>query len=287
MPPSRVGPTGYRRERLDKMRKPTPGKDSREPSPDVGGPAARAEHFAYYNLDYNSPYPSRRPTSANRQKVAFKDPFKEDRERRHKNETSLPIRHNPATSHPTPEGFHKSLPFRVSETRRISSAIDPHRFDAEVQMSLINRPESSTQDGPEPISPTQPDRIGPRAGRNARLQNLTSDLGELNLETSGSTANPESEKPRRGAIAFHGVPSVQQLSAALASDLELQPGLEAIADSLFYNDILPEVYIPAEISPEDGQKVCRDRLHSVIGKVRELEIENEEMNEELGKSILS
>ena len=284
MPPSRVGPTGRRRERLDQMRKRSPAKDSREISPDVGGPAARAEHFAYYNLDYNSPYPPHRPTSANRQKVTFKDPFKQDRERWHKEQTSPPIRPKPATSHPSATGFYKSLPFRVSETRRISSAVEPHRFDTEVQMTLASLPRSSTQGSPGEGSSTQPGRIDRRAGQNAQIQKVASGLGELELETPGNTANTESEKPRRGAVAFQGVPSIQQLSEALESDLELQPGLEAIAESLFYDDILPEVYIPAETSPEDVEKACKDRLHGVIGKVHELENQNEEMNEELEES---
>ena len=279
MPPSRVGPTGHRRARLDNMRRRAPAKDSREPSPDTGLAAARSEHFEYYNLGYNSPHRSRKPVSATRQKVVFKDPFEEDRQR--KNQVSLPVRSKLTTS--LAMGFHKSLPFRQSDTRRSSSADEPYRFDTEIQMALADLRRHSTDNSGE-LSPTQPDRIGGRVGQQAQVQLLTSGVVELNLKESGkddSTAKSRSENPRRGAAAFRGVPSVQQLSAALASDVDLQPGLDVIAESLFDKDILPEVYIPANNSSEDEKKACIDRLHKVVGKAYQLGEPDEATNEEL------
>ncbi len=264
MPPSRVGPTGHRRVRLEKMRVRGQAQEFRSPSPDIeDDEEMRMEHFSYYNL----PYSRRKPKAENTEIVLFKDPFQEDQ--RYKNQVTLPLRRRQTISPFSTVASQKSLPIRDSSTNGHSSAIGPLDLGGNIRSNLGDLQETRKHSEPMQQSPTDPSQSEPldRIEYNNGVKILMSGLRELSLQSSHADAltdAPVTSSSRRGAVDFRGVPSVEQLSAALAADLRLKPSLQDIADSLFQKDIMPEVFIPGyneleQLEEEYGEHAYQDQ----------------------------
>lgn len=223
MPPSRVGHTGHRRLRLDKMRSRGQAEQVRNPSPDIEEDEdLRREHFSYYNLMYSP----RKPKPENKEAVLFRDPFQEDR--RNQSQVALTIRRR-RTSSPSPTlKSPTSLPIRGPSMSGRSSAGETPSLGRIAQTPVGGFRETRKRTEPDLQSPThrnQSDTFGGNQHQeNDGVRVLMTRLGEVTLRPGhGVESNPVGAtiSSRRGAIDFRGVPSVEQLSRALKSDLRL------------------------------------------------------------------
>ena len=294
----------------EKMIRRGSAQDTREPSPDIEtDEVIRAEHFAYYNLDYHH----RTSSSVTKETVCFKDPFQEGWRR--SSQMTLPFRARQESSRVTAVEIPTSIFRDFPSTRRHTSATSPINLDTKVQMTLAD-PLANPRKDSVPNHPDQQPRIrlnhaelfqraqqkeqvrglmskiGESSPDNLRRkgpQVLTSDLADLNLENSQNSTGiitPGPNSSTSPAVSFRGIPSVDQLSTALAAGVKLEPELNEIADSLFNKDIMPEVYIPRVNEVKQFVRDCKDlpqkdrELMEQVGKLCKVEEEKGDKEEE-------
>jgi len=153
MPPSRVGPSGHRRLRLDKMRSRGQAEQVRNPSPDIEeDEELRKEHFSYYNLMYSA----RKPKSEISEPVLFRDPFQEDR--RNQNQMTLPIRRRRTSPFSSATDSPTSLPIHGLSISGRSSAVDTSYLGRNAQTHFGDLQETRRQTEPDQQSPTTSDQ---------------------------------------------------------------------------------------------------------------------------------
>lgn len=211
-------------------------------------------------------YSPRKPKPETQEAVLFRDPFQEDR--RNQNQMTLPIRRRQTGSPSSTMESPTSLPIRGPPMSGRSSAVDTSNLGRNAQTHFGDLQETRNHNELDQQSPTQSNQIDRFDGTrdNNKVEILMNGLNELQLKVL--TSHAEYPIPtlvinssRRGAIDFRGVPSVEQLSTALASDLELKPSLQEISESLFYHDVMPEVSIPGSNELEKPEHEHRELTH--------------------------
>lgn len=277
MPPSRVGPSGHRRLRLDKMRSRGQAEQVRNPSPDIEeDEELRKEHFSYYNLMYSA----RKPKSEISEPVLFRDPFQEDR--RNQNQMTLPIRRRRTSPFSSATDSPTSLPIHGLSISGRSSAVDTSYLGRNAQTHFGDLQETRRQTESDQQSPTTSDQsnISDGTRKYKRAEIFLDGLGQLTFRTSQGEYEalgvvisiskcgainirkvPRIEQLSTAAWSNCRVPSSKQLSTAVASDLRLLSSLQHIADSVINRGVVPAILMPGSVELEQPETDRREPAH--------------------------